>query len=120
MMFVTSTGATFDYTIEVARTSPPADRATLFNLALLGLFVGVVPVALGMMALPVLRQMGREGVVFAMALTIGLLAFLLVDTLAEGLELAHEAASAFQGDVAVWLASALTFLGLTAISRRAG
>ena len=71
MSFVTSTGATFEYTIEVARTSPDADGATLFNLALLGLFVGVVPVALGMMTLPVLRQMGREGVVFAMALTIG-------------------------------------------------
>ena len=120
MSFVTSTGATFEYTIEVARTSPDADGATLFNLALLGLFVGVVPVALGMMTLPVLRQMGREGVVFAMALTIGLLAFLLVDTLAEGLELAREAASAYQGDIAVWLAAALTFLGLTAVSRRAG
>jgi hypothetical protein len=118
MRFVTSTGATFEYTIDVARTSPAADGATLFSLALLGLFVGVVPVALGMMTLPVLRQMGREGVVFAMALTIGLLAFLLVDTLSEGLELAREAASAFQGDVAVWLAAALTFLGLTAISRR--
>jgi len=116
--FVTSTGATFDYTYDVARTSPGADSATLFSLALLGLFVGVVPVALGMMTLPVLRRMGSEGIVFAMALTIGLLAFLLVDTLSEGLELAASAASAYQGDVAVWLAAALTFLGLTAVSRR--
>lgn len=118
LRFVTSTGATFDYTYDVARTAPDADSATLFSLALLGLFVGVVPVALGMMTLPVLRRMGRDGIVFAMALTIGLLAFLLVDTLTEGLELAGDAASAFQGDVAVWLAAALTFLGLTAISRR--
>ncbi|MCZ6838809.1 MAG: metal transporter [Alphaproteobacteria bacterium] len=118
MRFVTSTGATFDYTIDVARTSPAADAATLFNLALLGLFVGIVPVALGMMTLPVLRRMGSEGIVFALALTIGLLAFLLVDTLSEGLELATDAASAFQADVAVWMAAALTFLGLTAISRR--
>jgi len=118
LRFVSSTGATFDYTYDVARTSPDADTATLFSLALLGLFVGVVPVALGMMTLPVLRRMGRDGMVFAMALTIGLLAFLLVDTLTEGLKLAGDAASAFQGDVAVWLAAALTFLGLTAISRR--
>ena len=118
MRFVTSTGATFEYTIDVARTSPDADAATLFNLALLGLFVGVVPVALGMMTLPVLRRMGSEGIVFALALTIGLLAFLLVDTLSEGLEMAADAVSAFQGDVAVWMAAALTFLGLTAISRR--
>ncbi|NKB48748.1 MAG: metal transporter [Alphaproteobacteria bacterium] len=118
MRFVTSTGATFEYTIDVARTSPPASPNTLFSLALLGLFVGVVPVALGMMTLPVLRRMGNEGIVFALALTIGLLAFLMVDTILEGLELAAEAASAFQGDVAVWMAAALTFLGLTAISRR--
>ena len=118
LRFVTSTGATFDYTYDVARTSPDADAATLFSLALLGLFVGVVPIALGMMTLPILRRMGRNGIVFAMALTIGLLAFLLVDTLTEGLQLAGSAARAFQGDVAVWLAAALTFLGLTAISRR--
>jgi hypothetical protein len=118
MRFVTSTGATFDYTIDVARTAPAVDSVTLFNLALLGLFVGVVPVALGMMTLPILRRMGSEGIVFAMALTIGLLAFLLVDTLSEGIALAGEAASAYQGDVSVWLAAALTFLGLTAISRR--
>ena len=102
LRFVTSTGATFDYTYDVARTSPDADAATLFSLALLGLFVGVVPIALGMMTLPVLRRMGRNGIVFAMALTIGLLAFLLVDTLTEGLQLAGSAARAFQGDVAVW------------------
>ena len=118
MTFVTSTGATFDYTIDVVRTSPDANTNTLFSLALLGLFVGVVPVALGMMTLPVLRRMGREGIVFALALTVGLLAFLLVDTVSEGLELASDAASAFQGDTAVWMAAALTFLGLTAISRR--
>lgn len=118
MTFVTSTGVTFDYTIDVARTSPAASGATFFNLALIGLFVGVVPVALGMMTLPVLNRMGNEGVVFAMALTIGLLAFLLVDTLEEGLKLANDAAGAYQGSVAVWLAAALTFLGLTAVSRR--
>ncbi len=120
MLFVTSTGVTFDYTIEVARTVPGPDGATFFNLALLGLFVGVVPVALGMMTLPILRLVSREGIVFTLALTIGLLAYLLVDTLAEGLVLAEEAATAFQGDVAVWMALVLTFLGLTAISRRSG
>jgi hypothetical protein len=118
LRFLTNTGATFDYTYDMARTAPEADSATFFNLALLGLFVGVVPVALGMMTLPILRRMGNEGVIFALALTIGLLTFLLVDMLSEGIALAEEAASAFQGDIAVWLAAALTFLGLTAISRR--
>lgn len=118
LRFVTSTGTTFDYTYDVARAAPSSDSATLFSLALLGLFVGVVPIALGMMTLPLLRRLGNDGIVFAMALTIGLLAFLLVDTLSEGLAMAADAASAFKGDIAVWLAAALTFLGMTAISRR--
>ncbi len=81
---VTSTGATFDYSIEVARPATVMDLGALIDLALLGIFVGVVPVALGLAVLPVLRRMGTEGIVFAMALTVGLLAYLLVDTMAEG------------------------------------
>jgi ZIP family zinc transporter len=117
---VTSTGATFDYSIEVARPATVMDLGALIDLALLGIFVGVVPVALGLAVLPVLRRMGTEGIVFAMALTVGLLAYLLVDTLAEGIELAEEAAGAFQTDVLVWAVAALTFAALMAVGRIGG
>ena len=39
-----------------------------------------------------------------------MLAFLLVDTLQEGLELAGEAAIAFQGQALVWFAAAIALL----------
>lgn len=118
--FVTSTGTTFDYSIDVARSETPFSLGTMFDLALIGLFVGFVPVALGLAALPVLRRLGREGMVFTMALTVGLLAYLLVDTLAEGLELASESASVFQTDVLVWAVAALTFALLMVIGRIGG
>src|SRR3546814_1560609 len=58
--------------------------------------------------------------VFALALTLGLLGFLLVDTLEEALELAAEAAPGFQGSALVWLVAALAFAGLMTVGRRKG
>lgn len=72
--------------------------------ALVGVIVGIVPVAVGLMFYPVLRGVGRKGMDFLLSLTIGLLGFLLVDASAEALELAGEAAAVFQGPVMVVLA----------------
>ncbi len=92
MTLVTNTGALFEHSIDVAVTTPGLTGERLAFYALIGLFVGIVPVALGMMFYPALRAGGPAVLEFALALTIGLLAFLLVDTLAEGLEFASEAA----------------------------
>ena len=64
--------------------TPDADRASLVPQALLGVFVGILPVAIGLMFYPALRGVGRTGMNFLLALTVGLLAFLLVDTIDGG------------------------------------
>ena len=69
---------------------------------------------------PALRGVGRSGMNFLLALTVGLLAFLLVDALEEALELAGEAAALFQGPAMVVLAAAGSFLLLMAVGRRSG
>ena len=120
LTFVTNTGALFEHSIEVAVTTPEMTSERLTFYALIGLFVGVVPIALGMMFYPALRSGGPPVFEFALALTIGLLAFLLVDTLVHGLEFAGEAAAQFEGPALVWLPAALTFLLLMAIGRRKG
>ena len=89
-------------------------------MALVGLFVGVVPVALGMLFYPALRGLGRRGLEFVLALTVGLLVFLLIDTLEEGLEIAAEAAAGFHGEPLVWLGALLTLLALLVVGRRGG
>ncbi|MEX2541356.1 MAG: hypothetical protein WD314_06085, partial [Trueperaceae bacterium] len=94
--------------------------ARLLAYALLGIYVGVVPVGLGLLFYPYLRTLGSRGLQFLLALTVGLLAFLLIDTLQEGLELASGAAGAFQGSALVWLAAITAFLALFAIGRRQG
>lgn len=117
---VTNTGALFEHPIEVAVATPglTAERVNFYFL--IGLFVGVIPIALGMLFTPALRAAGPAAFEFAMALTIGLLVFLLVDTIAEALEFADEAAAEFHGPVLVWVPAALTFGLLMALGRRTG
>lgn len=120
LTFLTSSGATFDHPIEVAIATPTVTVNMLKSFGMVGLFVGFVPVALGMLFYPVLRSGGARTFQFALALTVGLLAYLLIDTLKEALELAGEAAPAFQSEVLVWLVSGLTFALLMMIGRRKG
>ena len=89
-------------------------------LALIGLLLGVAPVATGMLAYPALRN-ARPGVIdFLLALTIGLLAYLLIDTLREGLEAGSETLGRLRGETLVWVSAGLTTLVLMAVGRRSG
>lgn len=117
---VTNTGVTFEHAIAVAVPTPQADGNRLWTQAILGAFVGILPVAVGLMFYPALRGLGRSGMNFLLALTAGLLAFLLVDTLEDALDLAGESAALFQGPAMVIFAALGAFLLLVAISRRKG
>ena len=117
---VTTTGATFTHEIEVAVPTPKVTAGQLRFQALIGIFVGVVPIVFGLMFYPVLRGVGQGGMNFLMALTIGLLSFLLVDSAEEALELAGSSAALFQGPVMVILVAAATFLLLMAVGQRDG
>jgi zinc transporter ZupT len=94
---LTSTGTVFDYEIAVAVPTPQADGRTLGLFALMGIYVGVVPVAIGLLWFPLMSQVGRRGFEFLIALTIGLLLFLLVDAVQEGLEIAGTIPGSYQG-----------------------
>ena len=94
---VTSTGLTIEHDIEAAALTPAADASTLGVYALLGLYIGVVPVAIGLLWFPALRRVGKRWLDFFLAFTVGLLVFLLVDTIGEGLELSARAPAALDG-----------------------
>jgi zinc transporter ZupT len=117
---ITDTGATFEHEIAVAVPTPVATTGSLINQALLGAFVGIVPVAIGLMFYPALRGVGRNGMNFLLAMTVGLLAFLMIDAAGEAFELAGESAAIFQGQAMVVLAAAASFLLLMAAGRRGG
>jgi zinc transporter ZupT len=111
---VTSTGLTFDHTIAVAVATPTPDLGALGTFALIGTYVGVVPVAIGLLWFPLVGRLGRRGLDFVLALTIGLLLFLLVDAGAEALEIAGGIPGSFQGVILAVFAAAGAFLGLEA------
>ena len=114
---LTSTGAVIEHEIPAAVESPTAGTRLLALMALLGTYVGIIPVALGMIFLPVLRRARLRVIRGLMALTVGLLAFLAIDATLEGLDLAAASGGAFGGPLLVFLGAGLAFLALTAVDR---
>jgi zinc transporter ZupT len=111
---VTSNGITFDHEIAVATETPRPNWRYFAWFALIGLYVGVIPVAVGLLWYPAIGRLGRRGLDFVLALTIGLLVFLFVDTVDDGLEAAGDLADSFQGVVLFTLVALLAFLGIEA------
>ena len=112
---LTTTGATIEHTIDAAVETPDAGLDFYGLMALIGIYVGVIPVAIGMLWLPWIRGIDARWIGFLLAFTIGLLAFLGVDALLEGTEIAGTGAAAFGGAALVWLGAAGAFLALAGV-----
>jgi zinc transporter, ZIP family len=120
IVFVTRTGLTFEHKIDVAWPTPKVGTDALGRLTLAGLFLGVLPIALGMLFYPALKSGGAVAFQFAMALTLGLLAFLLVDTFSEALEIAGRAAPGLKSALLVWIIAALACMLLWGVAHWRG
>jgi zinc transporter ZupT len=112
---VTNTGTTFDGAVEIAVPTPKPGSREILAYGLMGVYVGIVPVGLGLLWYPTMRRLGRKWLGAILALTVGLLVFLLVDTFLEALEFAHELPGAFQGITVAFFAALLTWFLLMAI-----
>lgn len=115
LAFVTSNGIIFEHEIPVATETPVPDAGYFLAFTLVGLYVGVLPVAIGLLWLPFLKRLDRRWIHFALALTGGLLVFLGAEALHEALETAERMAGAFQGTGLVALAALGTWLLLAAV-----
>jgi zinc transporter, ZIP family len=112
---LTSSGATIEHEIDVAVETPEADAGFFGLMALLGTYVGVIPVALGMLFLPFVRRVPASWVRVFLAATIGLLAFLAVDGYLEGAELGDASGGAFGGVELLFLGAGGAYLALAAL-----
>jgi zinc transporter, ZIP family len=115
LILLTATGATITHEIEAAVETPDADLGFYGLMALIGIYVGVIPVAIGMLWLPWVRGVDARWMRFLLAFTIGLLAFLGVDALLEGTELAGSGPGSFGGAALVWLGAAAAYIALAAV-----
>jgi hypothetical protein len=117
VQLLTSTGATIAHKIPVATETPSADAGFFGLMALLGVYVGVIPIALGMLWLPWIRSIPPAWLRVVMALTVGLLAFLAIDATLEGLDLAAGGSQAFGGAALVLVGAAVSYLALTGVGQ---
>jgi zinc transporter, ZIP family len=117
---LTSTGVTFEHEVELAVESPSLESRTFINYGLLGVYVGIVPVALGLLWYPFMRRIDRKWMNALLALTVGLLVFLLIDTLLEALELAAVMPGVFQGTTLVVFSTLFALAVLMVVGRRKG
>ena len=115
-----STGIQTTEEIGAAVETPGPSAERFLGYGLIGLLVGILPVALGLAWLPSLRRASPEWLSTFMALTAGMLTFLAVEALSEALELQAAVPGALGGPGLVVLGVAATYLALTLLGRRLG
>lgn len=115
---LSSNSIPFVTSIPVAAVTTRVSSGTLLSFTLIGLYVGVIPVILGMLWLPAIRRISAGVMLFLMAATVGLLLFLGIDATAEALELTGELSDAFQGVAIVGIGIVGTWLLLDAVGRQ--
>ncbi len=113
----TSDGTRFSNTVEAAAPTPipNINQVTLF--AVLGIFVGVIPVLIGLAWYPFMRKITKNQYNFFLSLTAGLLIFLGIEAFLESNEIAAvNLAPVFNGQMLIPVVIISTFLGLYFIS----
>lgn len=113
-----STGIETTSDVAAAVETPGPSAKGFLGYALIGLLVGVVPVALGLLWLPSLRRADPRWLSAFMALTAGLLTFLGIEALGEAFERQAELPEPLAGAGLVLLGVALSFLTMTMLGSR--
>ena len=106
-------GTRFEKEIAAAAPAlePTLDLAVFF--AIIGTYVGIIPVMIGLLWLPFIKKIKKNKYHFFLALTAGLLLFLGIDSIEEAIEVSDEnLASSFNGTLLIATATVLSFLGL--------
>jgi zinc transporter ZupT len=114
-----SDGTRFSKGVDAAALAPTANVEQASFFALIGTYVGVIPVLIGLLWFPFLRRLGANKYNFFLSLTAGLLVFLGIDALIESNEIAQaNLAGAFNGQMLIAMVTILSFLALLYASEK--
>lgn len=106
-------GQRFTKSIISAELSPKPDIQLASYFALIGTYVGIIPVMIGLLWFPFIARMSKNKYKFFLALTAGLLLFLGIDSIKESLELSLKSLSGtFNGPLLVATIVVISFLAL--------
>ena len=109
----TGDGVRFEKEIESAAPALEPDFDFTIFLGIIGLYVGVIPVMIGLLWMPFIKKISQNKFYFFMALTCGLLLFLGIDALEESFEISNEnLSSSFNSTLLISTTTILSFLGL--------
>ena len=106
-------GTRFEKEIEAAAPALEPDLELVGFFAIIGTYVGIIPVVIGLLWLPFIKKISKNKYHFFLALTAGLLLFLGINSIEEALEISKESlADSFNGALLVATVVVLSFLGL--------
>jgi zinc transporter ZupT len=106
-------GTRFTKSVEAAAHVPEQSLELVTYFAIIGTYVGIVPVMIGLLWFPFISKMGPHKYKFFLALTVGLLLFLGIDAVVESLEISTEnLADSFNGSMLIATVVIVSFLGL--------
>jgi len=115
----TSDGTRFAKAVAAAAPTPQPDTGRVLLFALLGTYVGVIPVLIGLLWYPFIRRLSPPKYSFLLSLTAGLLLFIGIDAIVEANEISLEnVAGAFRGQLLIATAAVVSFLALMYVSDR--
>ena len=106
-------GTRFEKEIEAAAPALEPSLELVGFFAIIGTYVGIIPVMIGLLWLPFIKKISKSKYHFFLALTAGLLLFLAIDSIEEALDVSEEnLAGSFNGALLVATVVVLAFLGL--------
>ena len=106
-------GTRFEKEIESAAPALESNLELVGFFAIIGTYVGIIPVMIGLLWLPFIKNISKNKYHFFLALTIGLLLFLAIDSIEEALDVSTEnLADIFNGTLLIATVTILSFLGL--------
>lgn len=115
ILLLSSLGTAFEGEVAVAVETPQLSANLFLQFGLVGLYVGIVPIFLGMLWYPFMRRLSKSAMQFILALTVGLLIYLAVGTWLDANEFAAELPAFWQGVPMVIFIALITLGGLLVI-----
>jgi ZIP family zinc transporter len=115
----TDDGTRFDKSVNSAAAAPRPTVGQASTFALIGTYVGIIPVMMGLVWYPFIRRLSPNKYNFFLSLTAGLLVFLGIDALLESNEIAVDnLAPAFNAQMLIIIVAIVTLITLLYVSQR--
>jgi zinc transporter, ZIP family len=115
----TSDGVRFKKSVEAAALAPAANAEQVSFFTIIGTYVGIIPVLIGLLWFPFIKRLSRSKYIFFLSLTAGLLVFLGIDAIVEGNKIAAEnVAGVFNGQMLIAMVIIVSFLALLYVSEK--